>query len=240
MDLEDTPLRMLRQHKPRKVKPRGKAVKVEQEAPPPPTPPVAHSPFAVPLSPYSVPPASPCRTPIPSFPPASPVQPRPSPQRVSAPLTPNNDVFYYDLNLNCTTRGKPRRLTESEPAVVEMLAPHSALGDYSDTEEGTRQMLQGISVKQEILAAPKKAMAMIANEEEGDDGQEDEEEDETLNGLDLSNLVVMEAVNEMGEKAFHVHLVDQATDEMSEEPLDLPQEVIDYIVEAHQKQQTVD
>lgn len=134
-------------------------------------------------------------------------------------------------------------MTESEPAVVEMLAPHSALGDYSDTEEGTRQMLQGISVKQEILAAPKKALAMIANEEEeGNDGdeEEDEEEDETLNGLDLSNLVVMEAVNEMGEKAFHVHLVDQATDEMSEEPLDLPQEVIDYIVEAHQKQQTVD
>ena len=174
MDLEEVPLAQLRTYKPR----RPKKKKVAEE---------------VPNSPFSVPPASPCKTPAwPS-----------SPQKPS-------DAYYYDLNLQCTTRGQ-RRLTESEAsAVVEIVPPKSVEMFLDENEEDERRLFRPMVMKQE--------------------------DDVDLDDLDLSNLVVVEIINEINEKTFKVYLMDSETNEMSEEPLDLPPEVIEYIVEAHQKQ----
>lgn len=234
IDLESVPLSVLRQHKPRKVvtegNNNGKAVIID------------HHVLQPPASPYSIPPPSPCKTP--SLPVNS---PRRRPSNTNTPNTPGSDIYYYDLNLNCTTRGE-RRLTETEntTAVIEIIPPKSVEMIHEDDFNGQvdRKPLRPIVVKQEVLE-PKGKNKVVAKEQEEDpeaeeDSEEDDDESESENlvdGLDLSNLVVLEALDELGEKTFNVHFMDKETDEISAEPLDLPEEVIEYIVEAHQKTQ---
>lgn len=178
--------------------------------------------------PFSVPPASPCKTPL---------------------WTGEAETFYYDMNLNCPTRGE-RRMTESDtdsvhvinPKSVEMIQevvdfpiPFRAIVIKKEKDEDDKEKIMKPEEKREVdpLTEDKN------NEEEQEDDEEEEEEEDgdVMDGLDLSNLVVLESVDANGCKSFKVHLIDSETDEMSEEPLDLPQEVIDYIVEAHQKNQ---
>lgn len=261
IDLENTPLAALRQHRPRKVQrdsaaaAKVAAVIVEDVIV-----------MAPPSSPYSIPPPSPCKTP--SWPINSPIRRQSVGQHSKPPNTPGNDVYYYDLNLNCATQGERRPRTESE-SVVEIIAPrsvemvHDSTDDFYGGNPADKKPLRPIIVKQEVLdsQAVEKINTIfirehdshceVGAEEEVDQDEEDETDDEDddeddedeedssnlVDGLDLSNLVVIEAVDGQGQKAFKVHLMDTETDEMSEEPLDLPQEVIDYIVEAHQKTQ---
>lgn len=228
IDLESVPLSVLRQHKPRKVvtegNNNGKAVIID------------HHVLLPPASPYSIPPPSPCKTP--SLPVNTPRR-RPS----NTPNTPGSDIYYFDLNLNCTTRGE-RRLTETEnTAAIEIIPPKSVEMIHEDDFNGQvdRKPLRPIVVKQEVLE-PKAKNKVVGQEEVSPEADEDEDDDESesenlVDGLDLSNLVVLEALDELGEKTFNVHFMDKETDEISAEPLDLPEEVIEYIVEAHQKTQ---
>lgn len=105
-----------------------------------------------------------------------------------------------------------------------------------------RKPLRPIVVKQEVLEPKVKNKVVQEQEEESPEADDEEDGDESesenlVDGLDLSNLVVLEALDELGEKTFNVHFMDKETDEISAEPLDLPEEVIEYIVEAHQKTQ---
>lgn len=131
------------------------------------------------------------------------------------------------MNLNCATRGK-RRITESDTSEpIEIIAPKSVEIVAGEDDLPLKPFAVKIEPGESQKVIEPQATAPVA----------EEDDDRCMDGLDLSNLVVLEAVNEKGEKFFKVHLIDSETDEMSEEPLDLPQEVIDYIVEAHQKQQ---
>lgn len=186
--------------------------------------------------PFSVPPASPSKTPVWTG--------GDSPQKSGN----GNEAFYYDMNLKCTTRGE-RRKTESDtemhiinPKSVEMIQeaadfpiPFKAIGIKKEKDEDDKEKIK----KTEVVAVEREddPLAEENNEEEEEDDDEEEEGGDMMDGLDLTNLVVLESVDANGRKSFKVHLLDSETDEMSEEPLDLPQEVIDYIVEAHQKNQ---
>lgn len=235
LDLEKMPTKVIRQHAPRRVKrpATAKAAEIEDS-------------FSVPASPFSIPPPSPCKTP--NWPPSPrPQAGRKTPQRQP---TPTNELYYYDMDLNRNTRGE-RKVSESRAgAPIEIFPPKSVemVQDYSDGEE--KKPLRAIIVKQEKVDREEKERKISTAAEDGElDYEEEQEEEEEydvdeegeeenlVDGLDLSNLVVLEAFDEHGKKTFKVHFMDKETDEMSEEPLDLPQEVIDYIVEAHQKTQ---
>lgn len=227
LDLEKAQVHKLRQTKPRKVRrapPKVEALDV----------PLAG---ACPPSPASVPPASPCKTP--NWPSSPQIAGRETPTRMPTPI--NND-----MNLNCRTRGQR---TVSECSVASWTAPKSVemiqeLSDCGEEERKPLAMMTKVVTKKEKEdpkvteseqqkgksdAKDTEKVGEVEPEEQEDDDEDDEEGG--IDGLDLSNLVVLEALNDRGEKTFNVHFMDRETEEMSEEPLDLPQEVIDYIVD---------
>lgn len=225
LDLEATPVQALRQHKPRVIKKRTPKVRkatpvAEEIRPPTPVTPATVRPVTPavipPISPFSIPPPSPCKTP--SFPILQPTN------QVVPSAEANNDIFFYDLNLNCPQRRERRRTESGNGTAIELMPPSSFQLIQEDQLVVGTPKAPPIAVKQE-QKDPSEA------DEDDKEEEEEEEEESWVDGLDLSNLVVIEKDN-----AFKVHFIDQETDEVSEEPLELPQEVIDYIVAMHQKQ----
>lgn len=183
------------------------------------------------------------------------LRPPPSPQQ--RPLRSPGKV-YYDLNLNCSTPAEEDPTLETNLQVIT-LAPKS-VEPCQDADlivhHRPPALKQEIAVKKEKtdssqkFPAKPKPVPSIGKKEANtvettmdetveDEVDDDDDDEDTGDGIDLNNLVVMESIDleNNGKIIYKVHLMDKETDEMSEEPLELPQEVIDYIVEVHQRNQ---
>uniref|UniRef100_A0A7G3B0B4 Putative transcription factor tfiiib component b n=1 Tax=Lutzomyia longipalpis TaxID=7200 RepID=A0A7G3B0B4_LUTLO len=107
---------------------------------------------------------------------------------------------------------------EQEVVLEEAVSPEDEIQEQFEEDEEElveEKPIEGDPVKEEQMESPKN----------------------NLENLDLNNLVIV-GEEENGETVYKIHLKDPNTSKISEQPLDLPQEIIDCIVSAHLAAQT--
>uniref|UniRef100_A0A1B0CLB2 Myb-like domain-containing protein n=2 Tax=Lutzomyia longipalpis TaxID=7200 RepID=A0A1B0CLB2_LUTLO len=107
---------------------------------------------------------------------------------------------------------------EQEVVLEEAVSPEDEIQEQFEEDEEElveEKPIEGDPVKEEQMESPKN----------------------NLENLDLNNLVIV-GEEENGETVYKIHLKDPNTSKISEQPLDLPQEIINCIVSAHLAAQT--
>uniref|UniRef100_A0A1L8DFL4 Putative transcription factor tfiiib component b n=1 Tax=Nyssomyia neivai TaxID=330878 RepID=A0A1L8DFL4_9DIPT len=109
-----------------------------------------------------------------------------------------------------------------QDTIVEAVSPENEI-----IEEAVSPENEIIEETEGIFGDENDPVDMDVEEEEWIDSSQND-----LQDLDLNNLVIVKELKD-GETMYKIHLKNPKTDEVSDKPLDLPQEIINSIVSAH-------